>query len=294
MNGGGFNLSKMPKSVTCYICGRGYGTKSISIHLKTCEKKWDIEQKKKPKKERRPCPQPPQNFMNVIKKDKISHKDLEQLNNKAFEEYNEISLERCQICNRTFNPESFKIHQRICTVDNPFRSAKPVNKEKQPRVVFKKKTVVDNKAQIEKPSLKMKNLYSFNPKLEEQNFIKKVEMAPVKEIKKQNPKKKENKTVSKIKENEGEKKAKWKNQSQNLQETMKYMRKLKQMEDRGEDISKLKAPKCLETPNDLEQCPYCERSFNEKALERHAKICANVVNKPTPLRRKDQNKKMKL
>ena len=33
----------MPKSVTCYICGRGYGTKSISIHLKACEKKWDIE-----------------------------------------------------------------------------------------------------------------------------------------------------------------------------------------------------------------------------------------------------------
>lgn len=42
INGGGFQLGKMPKSITCYICGRGYGTKSIKIHLKTCKKKWEI------------------------------------------------------------------------------------------------------------------------------------------------------------------------------------------------------------------------------------------------------------
>jgi len=26
MNGSGFQMGRMPKSVTCYICGRGYGT----------------------------------------------------------------------------------------------------------------------------------------------------------------------------------------------------------------------------------------------------------------------------
>ena len=41
INGGGFKIGSMPKSITCYICGRGYGTKSIKIHLKTCIKKWD-------------------------------------------------------------------------------------------------------------------------------------------------------------------------------------------------------------------------------------------------------------
>ena len=33
-----------PKLLMCYICGREYGTMSLEIHIKTCKKKWDIEQ----------------------------------------------------------------------------------------------------------------------------------------------------------------------------------------------------------------------------------------------------------
>lgn len=124
MNSTGFNISNMPKSVTCYICGRGYGTKSISIHLKNCEKKWDVEQMQKPKNQRRPCPQAPKNFMDVISRGNITYKALEELNTKAFEEYNEIALEKCMHCNRTFNSESFKVHQRICSADKPFKPLK--------------------------------------------------------------------------------------------------------------------------------------------------------------------------
>ena len=51
-----------PKSLVCYICGREFGTASLEIHLKTCKKKWEYEQDKKPPNERRPCPQPPENF----------------------------------------------------------------------------------------------------------------------------------------------------------------------------------------------------------------------------------------
>ena len=40
---------KKPKSVTCYICGRDFGTASIEIHLKSCKQKWEIEENKKPK-----------------------------------------------------------------------------------------------------------------------------------------------------------------------------------------------------------------------------------------------------
>jgi len=32
------------KQLMCYICGREYGTAILPIHLKTCKKKWDIEQ----------------------------------------------------------------------------------------------------------------------------------------------------------------------------------------------------------------------------------------------------------
>jgi len=49
----------------CYICGREYGTASIDIHLKSCSKKWEMEENKKPARERRPVPEPPKNFDEV-------------------------------------------------------------------------------------------------------------------------------------------------------------------------------------------------------------------------------------
>jgi hypothetical protein len=44
----------------------------LEIHLKTCKKKWDLEQELKPPKERRPCPEPPENFNEMMGKDGIS------------------------------------------------------------------------------------------------------------------------------------------------------------------------------------------------------------------------------
>lgn len=63
IGGGGFGSK--PRALMCYICGREYGTTSLQIHLKTCMKKWEIEESKKPKKERRPMPQPPQQLLGV-------------------------------------------------------------------------------------------------------------------------------------------------------------------------------------------------------------------------------------
>ena len=45
--------------MTCYMCGRDFGLASIVIHLPQCEKKWDIEQQKLPKKQRRAPPSKP-------------------------------------------------------------------------------------------------------------------------------------------------------------------------------------------------------------------------------------------
>lgn len=128
-----FDHAKMPKAITCYICGRGYGTKSIKIHLKNCEKKWDIDQQQKSKKDRRPCPKPPSNFLEIIYKDKISHDDVQKINNIAFEEYNEVSLEKCPFCFRTFNFESMAKHRNLCTADKPFK-----------RVLREKANIEDN------------------------------------------------------------------------------------------------------------------------------------------------------
>ncbi len=74
MNKGGFKIGKMPKTIVCYICGRSYGTKSIPIHLKSCKRKWKIQESFKPKKQRRPCPEPPLGFIDMISKKKDNQK----------------------------------------------------------------------------------------------------------------------------------------------------------------------------------------------------------------------------
>ena len=69
-----------PKALMCYICGREYGTASLEIHIKTCKKKWDIEQEKKPKHQRRPCPEAPQSFDMAITSAKTGTIDFDSYN----------------------------------------------------------------------------------------------------------------------------------------------------------------------------------------------------------------------
>lgn len=173
MNSTSFKPGVMPKAVICYICGRGYGTKSIAIHLKTCEKKWDIEQQKKPPKQRKPCPQAPKGFLELLDKPNITHKDLENMNHIAFDEYNDTALEPCTYCSRTFNTDAFKIHKRICTAEKPFKplarpsDVKPILKPdiEMNKVKVTNMTKTTNLAKTMNSkgnSLELQNNYQFN------------------------------------------------------------------------------------------------------------------------------------
>lgn len=51
---------KRPPTMVCYICGREFGSKSISIHEPQCLEKWKIENNKLPKSQRRPEPIKPE------------------------------------------------------------------------------------------------------------------------------------------------------------------------------------------------------------------------------------------
>lgn len=99
----------------CYICGREYGTMSLEIHLKTCRKKWEIEQEKKPPGYRRPCPEPPKDFDQAMSGAKSGEVYFQTYNDAAFENYN-LALEPCPQCGRTFNPESLPKHMKGCRV----------------------------------------------------------------------------------------------------------------------------------------------------------------------------------
>ena len=103
--------------VMCYICGREFGSASISIHIPQCEKKWENEQLKLPKHQRRPPPTKPFEFDRVIKGD-LKGKNLaaamEEYNAQALEDFNKKSLLECKNCGRTFLPQPLEIHSRSC------------------------------------------------------------------------------------------------------------------------------------------------------------------------------------
>ncbi|CAD8135043.1 unnamed protein product [Paramecium octaurelia] len=115
LNNQNYNPGVRPKTLICYICGREYGTKSLEIHLKTCQEKFLMEEAKKPKNQRRPLPQPPKAIGGS------GNYDTESYNEQAFSAYKEQSLEKCAYCGRTFNRESYPIHLKICKADKPFK-----------------------------------------------------------------------------------------------------------------------------------------------------------------------------
>jgi len=51
-----------PRAVTCYVCGRQYGTASIGIHSKQCLKLFEEQEAKKPMSQRRPAPSAPEDY----------------------------------------------------------------------------------------------------------------------------------------------------------------------------------------------------------------------------------------
>jgi len=113
-----------PRTVTCYICGRDFGSRSIGIHLPSCTKKWEQEQEKLPKKERRPLPTAPVDFDKVVKGE-VKGKALAKINQQAADEFNEAALEACVFCARTFLPTALAHHKSACTEEKPMAKKVP-------------------------------------------------------------------------------------------------------------------------------------------------------------------------
>ena len=88
-----------PTFVTCYICGRDFGTRSIGIHVPKCREKWEASQEKLPKAERREVPRPPDNFQRILNGE-VTGKELMKINQKAAEDYKNDVLEPCSNCGR--------------------------------------------------------------------------------------------------------------------------------------------------------------------------------------------------
>ena len=118
-----------PVACACYICGREYGTHSLQIHIKTCKKKWEIEQSKLPKRKRRPLPKPPEELdrqLDALKTGQLSAKEhadlMEKHNAVAYAKWDQEALVSCKNCGRTFLPDRLVIHKRSCKSDRPLKA----------------------------------------------------------------------------------------------------------------------------------------------------------------------------
>ena len=99
-----------PKTVVCYICGREFGTASISIHEPQCLKKWKIENNSLPKHMRQPVPSKPDILPSLTRN---GDDDRERRNMIAYESAKQ-QLVPCPNCGRTFQPDRLTTHLRSC------------------------------------------------------------------------------------------------------------------------------------------------------------------------------------
>ncbi|XP_077609123.1 zinc finger protein 474 isoform X1 [Crocuta crocuta] len=94
-------LPARPKTLTCYICGREFGTLSLPIHEPKCLEKWKVENDRLPRELRRPLPRKPQPLPTGLSNQ---------------EGPSQAQLVPCANCGRTFAPDRLLVHQRSCQV----------------------------------------------------------------------------------------------------------------------------------------------------------------------------------
>ena len=103
-------FASKPRALMCCICGREFGTLSLEIHMKQCEKKKDNKT------------QIPENYYELFERikagDKLTNEDYDMFNNKANDDYKENSLYPCQNCGRRFLPDRLEVHLRSCKGDD--------------------------------------------------------------------------------------------------------------------------------------------------------------------------------
>ncbi|KGL73987.1 Zinc finger protein 474, partial [Tinamus guttatus] len=97
---------RRPGFRVCYICGREFGSQSISIHEPQCLEKWRIENDQLPKHLRRMEPRRPE----AHARDSCT---LTAENEAAYQSAQDQLLP-CESCGRTFLPDRLTVHQKSC------------------------------------------------------------------------------------------------------------------------------------------------------------------------------------
>ncbi len=85
--------------VTCFLCGRDFGRRSILLHLPVCRRKWAAEQARLPE-DARPEPEEPRLLARLLAGEELTSGQLEEHNAEAATIWNREVLVRCENCGR--------------------------------------------------------------------------------------------------------------------------------------------------------------------------------------------------
>lgn len=135
-------LGRPPKTILCYLCGKGFGTTSISIHRPQCYLKQMIAWERGERREKPIDPKTHEKNVqekidavrareagvdNVPVGRRMEGRSETNYTDDDWDMYNRIqqdtAFSRCPHCDRTFLPDRLEIHLRSC---RPGHTAKPV------------------------------------------------------------------------------------------------------------------------------------------------------------------------
>ena len=103
-------------TVTCHLCGRQFGRRSLSIHVAACQQRWAREQHEW--QQVRSLPSPPRGWAEALSGALVGS-ELTRYNRRAVLQWQDTVLAACPACGRTFLPEQLRKHQGGCREDRP-------------------------------------------------------------------------------------------------------------------------------------------------------------------------------
>ena len=105
-----------PRMLVCPLCGREFGTASLEIHMKSCKKKFEIQQQDLPKNMRRNADKiiASYNQNMAMMGGGGGYNNMDYMNAQAYDAYNNQALVPCENCGRTFLPDRLLVHLRSC------------------------------------------------------------------------------------------------------------------------------------------------------------------------------------